>query len=101
MNTWILKAEKALRTGQPRLAELYMRRGLAESPEGRAWLARRDALAALAAVGVELRDWMGRCLEALGFGGGPDFRPLPEPFGRPMPVYSLRSDFALVGPSRG
>ncbi|WAB09164.2 hypothetical protein SEA_EESA_54 [Arthrobacter phage Eesa] len=85
------KAEHALRTGQPRLAELYMRRGLSESPEGRAWLARRDTLAALAAVGVELQDWMGRCLEALGIA----FEPV-----RAAAV-GLQTDFALAGPVRG
>lgn len=31
MDQWIAKAVAALRTGQPRLAELYMRRGLAEA----------------------------------------------------------------------
>ena len=28
MTEWVKRAEKALRTGQPKLAELYMRRGL-------------------------------------------------------------------------
>lgn len=28
MEPWIKRAEHALRTGQPRLAELYLRRGL-------------------------------------------------------------------------
>jgi hypothetical protein len=28
MTEWVKRAEKALRTGQPNLAELYMRRGL-------------------------------------------------------------------------
>lgn len=81
---WTKKAEQALRSGQPRLAELYMRRALSESPEGRAWLARRDLLAALEAVGVELLAWQWRVLEALGFGTEP-----------------TRADVALAGPSRG
>jgi hypothetical protein len=38
----IRRAELALRTGQPRLAETYMRRALSESPEGRRWLRRHD-----------------------------------------------------------
>lgn len=84
MKNWMEKAEHALRTGQPRLAELYMRRGLSETADGRAWLARRDALAVFEAVGVELRDWMMRCVEALG-----------------LAADSTQSDFALVGPSRG
>lgn len=47
MDTWISKAEHAFRTGQPRLAELYMRRGLSESPAGRSWLAWVDFMEAL------------------------------------------------------
>lgn len=82
------KAEQALRTGQPRLAELYMRRALSESPEGRAWLARRDVLSALEAVGVELHDWMVRCVEALGLA----FAPV---------ATDLQASYALAGPSRG
>lgn len=35
MTEYVKRAEAALRTGQPRLAALYMRRGLAESPAGR------------------------------------------------------------------
>jgi len=42
MDQWIAKAEAALRTGQPRLAMLYMRRGLSGSRAGRVWLARHD-----------------------------------------------------------
>ena len=30
MTEWVAKAEKALRTGQPNLAVLYMRRGLSK-----------------------------------------------------------------------
>lgn len=41
--SYIAKAEHALRTGQPRLAELYMRRALSESEAGQRWLARFDA----------------------------------------------------------
>jgi hypothetical protein len=32
MTGWVAKAEAALRTGQPNLAKLYMRRGLTECP---------------------------------------------------------------------
>jgi hypothetical protein len=51
MNPWIAKAEHALRTNQPRLAELYMRRGLREDPNGRLWLFWYDFNAALQSVG--------------------------------------------------
>jgi len=71
MEPWIGKAETALRTGQPRLAELYMRRGLAESPSGRSWLAWRDFRDALADLGLSM---------AYGW---------------------TRDQFALVGPSAG
>lgn len=37
MAEWIRRAEKALRTGQPGLALLYMRRGLAEPPAPGPW----------------------------------------------------------------
>jgi hypothetical protein len=37
----VARAEHALRTNQPRLAELYMRRALTDSPEGRRWLRRQ------------------------------------------------------------
>lgn len=50
MDQWIAKAEAALRTGQPRLAELYMRRGLSESPGGRLWLGWFDLLETIRAV---------------------------------------------------
>lgn len=42
MTDYVKRAEKAIRTGQPRLAELYMRRALIESEPGRRWLARYD-----------------------------------------------------------
>lgn len=42
MNEYIRRAEHALRTGQPNLAVLYMRRGLAETPEGQIWLIWHD-----------------------------------------------------------
>lgn len=42
MDHHIQRAEHAIRTGQPNLAMTYMRRRLSDSPEGRAWLARRD-----------------------------------------------------------
>jgi hypothetical protein len=35
---YIGRAERAIRTGQPNLAMLYMRRALSECTEGRAWL---------------------------------------------------------------
>jgi hypothetical protein len=44
MNDYIRRAEHALRTGQPNLAMLYMRRGLTEA-------SRRDFLEALRRVG--------------------------------------------------
>lgn len=63
-----------------------MRRGLAESPAGRAWLARRDLMATFEAIGVELLAWQWRCLEALGFGAE---------------AAGSQESFALAGPSRG
>lgn len=42
MSPWMDKAIHALRTGQPRLAELYMRRGLRDNPQGARWLRRLD-----------------------------------------------------------
>lgn len=39
---YVSRAEKAIRTGQPNLAMLYMRRGLSETPEGRVILRRHD-----------------------------------------------------------
>jgi hypothetical protein len=39
---YIGRAEHAIRTGQPNLAMLYMRRDLSESPGGRIWLAWYD-----------------------------------------------------------
>jgi hypothetical protein len=56
MDPWITKAEHALRTGQPKLAELYMRRGLSESPAGRSWLAWRDFTATLTKTGRAVVD---------------------------------------------
>jgi hypothetical protein len=68
MTEYVRRAEAALRTGQPRLAELYMRRGLSESAGGRAWLARYDFGRALTAAGRELtrlyRDRYGPILDA-------------------------------------
>jgi hypothetical protein len=46
----ISKAEKAIRTGQPNLAMIYMRRDLSDSPQYRAWLARFDYGQALMAA---------------------------------------------------
>jgi lipoprotein NlpI len=70
MDPWIAKAEHALRTGQPNMAELYMRRGLSESAVGRAWLARYDFGQALTAAGRELtriyRETFGPVLDAFG-----------------------------------
>jgi hypothetical protein len=51
MNPWIAKAEHALRTNQPNLAVLYMRRGLRENPDGRLWLFWHDFNKALREVG--------------------------------------------------
>lgn len=48
---WLQKAEHAIRTDQPNLAMLYMRRGLSETPEGRAWLAQRDAMKLVVEIG--------------------------------------------------
>jgi hypothetical protein len=54
----VARAEQALRTGQPGLAVLYMRRGLSESAAGRDWLAwhdfRAEVLEAAADVGLVL-----------------------------------------------
>lgn len=41
-NELIARAERALRTGQPNLAGLYMRRAISETADGRAWLAWED-----------------------------------------------------------
>lgn len=58
MDPWISKAETALRTGQPNLAMLYMRRGLSESRGGRSWLASYDLSMALGQFGrAFLRAW--------------------------------------------
>lgn len=56
MAEWIRRAEKALRTGQPRLAELYMRRGLAESAAGRSWLFWHDFWGAVDRLGGAIGD---------------------------------------------
>lgn len=48
MKPWIVKAEHSLRHGRPRLAELYMRRGLSESFEGQAWLVWFDLCSSIA-----------------------------------------------------
>jgi hypothetical protein len=79
MEPWIAKAEHALRTGQPRLAELYMRRGLSESASGRYWLAWRDFMAALFNTGNVVID----ALRAAGLMDDPS-----------------RPDYALAGPSK-
>ncbi|QOP64951.1 hypothetical protein SEA_BRYNNIE_53 [Arthrobacter phage Brynnie] len=90
MNNWTKKAEQALRTGQPRLAELYMRRALSETAEGRALLARRDLVAALNAIGADLNDWMNRCVDALG-----------AAMGATGAAAGRQDSYALAGPSRG
>jgi len=86
MTEWIRRAEKALRTGQPRLAELYMRRGLSESPGGRLWLAGHDAAEALAAfvraLGLALEPWQWAILDRWARTG------------------EVQTDFALAGPSK-
>jgi hypothetical protein len=70
----VARAEHALRTGQPNLAVLYMRRALSESPEGRAWLAFHDfragVIAAAAAVGMLFDGYWDAVTRALG-GDGP------------------------------
>ncbi|UVK62595.1 hypothetical protein SEA_TAYLORSIPHT_56 [Arthrobacter phage TaylorSipht] len=86
MKIWMEKAERALATGQPRLAELYMRRALSETPEGRAWLARQDFMATLEAVGALVNEWMVGCVDALAAA---------------FPDAGLQADFALAGPARG
>ncbi|UXE05407.1 hypothetical protein SEA_RENNA12_56 [Arthrobacter phage Renna12] len=99
MEHWVKKAEHALRTGQPRLAELYMRRGLQESPAGRAWLARRELEAALNEYGRRIRTIVDVIIEA--------FRPIADAL-RPdlqQHYYALRPDlqqhqFTLAGPDR-
>lgn len=59
MNEYIRRAEHALRTGQPNLATLYMRRGLSETFEGQCWLVWYDfntgVVAAGAAVGIHIK----------------------------------------------
>lgn len=47
---WVRKAQHAFETGQPRMAELYMRRGLGETEEGAAWLRAYDFWAGLRAA---------------------------------------------------
>lgn len=42
MDIYVRRAEHALRTGQPNLAMLYMRRGLSETLEGQTWLIWHD-----------------------------------------------------------
>jgi hypothetical protein len=46
----VARAEHALRTNQPHLAELYMRRALNDSPEGRRWLRRQAFRAEIEAL---------------------------------------------------
>ena len=75
MDQWIAKAEAALRTGQPRMAELYMRRGLSESPGGRFWLSGYDLWMAAGEFRAKLRLI----------------------YGPPMDQVS----YALAGPSKG
>jgi hypothetical protein len=80
MEQWIAKAEHALRTGQPRLAELYMRRGLSESASGRYWLAWRDFMAAMFDAGSSVVAF----LRSAGL----------------MDDDPSRPDYALAGPSK-
>jgi hypothetical protein len=90
MEQWIKRAENALRTGQPRLAELYMRRGLSESPPGRAWLARYDFGQAMTEAGRELtriyRETFAPIVDVLA-----GFKIIPDPA-------MGRDQFALVAP---
>lgn len=53
---YIGRAERAIRTGQPNLAMLYMRRALSETEQGRAWLAWFDARTAVEAFADALRS---------------------------------------------
>jgi hypothetical protein len=90
MDTWVQKAEHAFRTGQPRMAELYMRRGLSESPHGRAWLARYDFGQAMTEAGRELtriyRETFAPIVDVLA-----GFTIIPDPA-------MGRDQFALVAP---
>jgi hypothetical protein len=52
---YVSRAEHALRTGQPNLAVLYLRRGISESARGRAWLARYDLGTAMVAAHAKSR----------------------------------------------
>lgn len=67
MTDLIQRAERALRTGQPNLAMVYMRRGLEETADGRAWLAWTDfksgVIAAARDVGIFLDDPAGAIVQ--------------------------------------
>jgi hypothetical protein len=81
---YVKRAEHALRTGQPRLAELYMRRGLSESAAGRSWLIWHDFRAGLDRFGREAVV----ILRAVGLA-------------EPEPGALTQAAYALGGPSKG
>lgn len=81
---YIGRAEKAIRTGQPRLAMLYMRRALSETPEGRMWLAWFDIRAAVQDTIDVLAKHLAPVLALVG-GLTPD----------------LQQDYRLAGPPKG
>lgn len=60
MTDLIERAERALQTGQPNLAMVYMRRAISETASGRAWLAWTDfksgVISAARDVGIFLDD---------------------------------------------
>jgi hypothetical protein len=80
---YIGRAEHAIRTGQPNLAMLYMRRALSESPQGRTWLAWYDFKRAVADFPKHCQPFIA-ALAAFGFA-----------------VEQWQADFALAGPAKG
>lgn len=80
----IIKAEKALRTGQPRLARLYMKGALEETPGGRSWLAWRE----LVQTARSVYDVATGFVESLGAAA------------RERENYE-RGNYALAGPAKG
>lgn len=56
MGDFVARAEAALKTGQPQLAGLYMRRALSDTAAGRSWLLRLDFLLAVERTGRDMAE---------------------------------------------
>lgn len=79
MTEYVKRAERALRSGQLRLAELYMRRGLAGTPAGRYWLARLDFCRAVERTGRDMTRLYQELSGAWGWPAPGDVGPAPFP----------------------